>query len=117
MRVVRPAAAAAVTTAALLSVAAIARAQTPPPVPGTIDPVLAFREPADGAALVGEVKFVLRLTPADLAGVELLITVDGRELCTLQRPPWSCAWDAGREMREHHLRAVATLPEDRKSVV
>jgi len=116
MRVVRPAAAAAVTTAALLSVTAIARAQTPPPVPGTVDPVLAFREPADGAALVGEVKIVLRLTPADLAGVELLITVDGRELCTLQRPPWSCAWDAGREMREHHLRAVATLPDGRRLV-
>ena len=56
---------------------------------------LAFREPAEGAALVGEVEIIVTLTPADLAGVQLVMTVDGRELCTLQRPPWSCTWDAG----------------------
>jgi Ca-activated chloride channel family protein len=107
---------AAATAAVLLHATAVAAAQAPPAPPAAADPVLSFREPAEGAALVGEVTIVLRLTSADPAGVELLITVDGRELCTRQRPPWSCTWDAGREMREHHLRAVATLPDGRRLV-
>ena len=112
---VRHVSVAASTVAALLIAAAIAAAQSSPP-PVAAEASLAFREPAEGAALVGEVKIIVALTPADLAGVQLVMTVDGRELCTLQRPPWSCTWDAGREMREHHLRAVATLGDGRRLV-
>ena len=111
----RPAAVAVSTAAALLIAAAIAQAQGLPPA-AAAEAVLTFREPAEGAALVGEVRIAVRLTPADLAGVELVLTVDGRELCTLQQPPWACTWDAGREMREHHLRAVATLNDGRRLV-
>jgi Ca-activated chloride channel homolog len=85
---------------------------SPPPAAAE----LGFREPAEGATIVGEVTIVVRLTPPDLAGVEMVITVDGRELCTRQRPPWSCTWDAGPAMREHHLRAVATLSDGRRLV-
>lgn len=112
----RPAAVAVSTAAALLIAAAIAQAQGSLPAPAAAEAVLTFREPAEGAALVGEVRIAVRLTPADLAGVELVLTVDGRELCTLQQPPWACTWDAGREMREHHLRAVATLNDGRRLV-
>ena len=66
--------------------------------------------------LLGEVTIAAALTPPDPGGVELLFTVDGRELCRLQRPPWSCAWDAGRDMREHHVRVVATLADGRRLV-
>jgi VWFA-related protein len=101
---------------ATLLVPAMAHAQATTKPPAAADAALSFRDPADGAALVGEVTIVVALKPADLAGVELVMTVDGRELCTLQRPPWSCTWDAGREMREHHLRAVATLSDGRRLV-
>jgi Ca-activated chloride channel family protein len=77
---------------------------------------LTIREPPEDVAVLGEVTIAVALTPADPGGVELLITVDGRELCRLQRPPWSCVWDAGREMREHHLRVVATLADGRRLV-
>jgi VWFA-related protein len=78
--------------------------------------VLTIREPAEGAAVVGDVTISVGLKGGDLAGAQILVTVDGRELCTLQRPPWSCTWDAGREMREHHLRVVATLGDGRRVV-
>jgi Ca-activated chloride channel homolog len=117
MSVFRRAAAALTIAAALSGAAVLVQAQgTPAPGRAKADAALTFREPAEGAPLVGEVTIVVELTPRDLAGVELVMTVDGRELCTLQRPPWSCAWDAGREMREHHLRAVATLPDGRRLV-
>jgi Ca-activated chloride channel homolog len=44
------------------------------------------------------------------------VTVDGRELCRLDRGPWSCPWDADGEAQEHHLRVVATLPDGRRLV-
>jgi Ca-activated chloride channel homolog len=115
MSLVRRVAFVASAVATLLLPAAMAHAQAAPKPPAA-ETALSFRDPAEGAAVVGEVTIVVALTPADLAGVELVITVDGRELCALQRPPWSCTWDAGREMREHHLRAVATLSDGRRLV-
>jgi Ca-activated chloride channel homolog len=79
-------------------------------------PTLSIREPVEGAPVLGQIAITVAITPADAAGVELLITVDGRELCTLQRPPWSCTWDAGRDMREHHVRVAATFPDGRRLV-
>ncbi len=79
-------------------------------------PTLTISEPADGAPLLGEIAITATLRPADLRGVEVFITIDGRELCRLQSPPWSCRWDAGRELREHHVRVVATLPDGRRLV-
>ena len=116
MRPVRQAGVTGATVAALLVAPAIAWAQTSPPPPAAAAAALSFGEPAEGTAIVGEVKIIVKLTPADLAGVQLVLTVDGRELCTLQRAPWSCTWDAGREMREHHLRAVAMLSDGRRLV-
>jgi Ca-activated chloride channel homolog len=116
MSAVRHAAAVAAAFVAVLFLApAAARAQGSS-APAAADAVLSFQEPADGAAIVGEVRIAVTLTPADLAGVRVVLTVDGRELCTLERAPWSCTWDAGREMREHHLRAVATLGDGRRLV-
>jgi Ca-activated chloride channel family protein len=55
------------------------------------------------------------LAPASAAAA-LVFTVDGREMCRLERGPWSCAWEADGEMQEHHLRVVATLPDGRRLV-
>jgi len=99
----RSAAVAAMSGALLILASSVPRAQ--------VAPTLSIREPIEGAPVLGQITISVALAPADATGVELLITVDGRELCTLQRPPWSCAWDAGRDMREHHVRAVATFPD------
>jgi Ca-activated chloride channel family protein len=77
---------------------------------------LRFREPADGATITGSTRIVMALDGALPAVTQMTLRVDGRELCTLTRPPWSCAWDAGRDMVEHHLRAVASLADGRRLV-
>jgi VWFA-related protein len=53
------------------------------------------------------------ITPeAALPGVQSVsFFVDGRLVCTAERPPFGCSWDAGTVLRGHHLRVVATLGE------
>lgn len=84
--------------------------------PAATEPTLAIREPPEDEAVVGAATIRVELTPTDLAVTDVAITVDGRELCRVLRPPWACAWDAGRDMREHHLRVVATLGDGRRLV-
>ena len=44
------------------------------------------------------------------------ITVNGRILCTVERAPFSCAWDPGPLVRGHHIRVVAALATGRDVV-
>lgn len=44
------------------------------------------------------------------------VFVNGRLMCSIQRPPFTCAWDAGAVMRGHHVRAVATFENGRRLV-
>ena len=37
--------------------------------------------------------------------------VDGRLVCTAERPPFRCTWDPGTVVRGHHVRVVATLAD------
>ncbi len=39
---------------------------------------------------------------------------DGQLVCTLERPPFECSWDAGRMVVEHTLRATAQLASGRR---
>ena len=86
-----------------------------PPAP-TGDAAIAIRSPAPDAAVVGDTLVEVAVTPPDARVDRLAIFVDGREVCSLARPPWSCRWDAGRTMDAHHLRAVATFADGRRSV-
>ena len=94
-------------------------AQSPGTAPAgrgaTQDVALLVAEPAEGATVVGLSTVIVESRPAGrLASVTIL--VDGRELCVLDRAPWSCRWDAGREVREHHVRVVAMLTDGRRLV-
>lgn len=37
------------------------------------------------------------------------VTVDGRAICTLERRPFRCSWNAGTDLNSFHIRAVADL--------
>jgi VWFA-related protein len=39
------------------------------------------------------------------------VFVDGRLVCTIERPPFGCTWDPGAVVRGHHVRVVATLAD------
>ncbi len=42
--------------------------------------------------------------------------VDGRLVCTVERPPFGCNWSSGDVVRGHHVRVVATLPDGRRLI-
>jgi VWFA-related protein len=118
----RPRWTAALALAGALTTLAVPHAQ-PPGVasevvaspPDGAGPSLVIRQPAENVAAVGVSPIVVAVTPVD-AQTRVTILVDGRELCSLERPPWSCRWDAGRDIREHHIRVVATVAGGRRLV-
>lgn len=77
---------------------------------------LAIVSPAEDTVATGVVAIEVAVTPDPAAATGMEVFVDGRELCSLARAPWTCRWDAGREVREHHVRVVATMADGRRLV-
>jgi VWFA-related protein len=89
-----------------------AAAQSPPA------PVLRIASPTSDAYLSGPVRLVARVDPPS---VEKSIQVvaffaGGRQVCTIQRPPFDCGWDAGDRIAEHQIRATALLKDGTRLV-
>lgn len=99
--------------AAIASLPLLAAGSQAPVPPG---PAIVITEPVEGGAVTGEVRLTVVVTPPKTAVTDVTMSIDGRELCALTRAPWQCAWDAGRDMREHHLRVVATLADGQRLV-
>jgi Ca-activated chloride channel homolog len=78
-------------------------------------PRLAITAPEDGAYVSGPSTFQVRVEAEPSAIREVSLFADGRLICTLERPPWECAWDAGPKVAEHLLRAVAVLTDGRRA--
>jgi VWFA-related protein len=76
---------------------------------------LVIREPAQGVTVVGQTQVTVTTRPAGRLA-QATVFVDGRELCVIERAPWSCRWDAGANVQEHHVRVVATLADGRRLV-
>lgn len=102
----------AIAAGALLVIALLppfARAQAPAPDP------LAITSPADGSYVTGPVLLQVRAaTPGAIRTVTFF--ADGRSVCTVARQPFECNWDAGEGLREHVVRAVATLADGSRLV-
>ena len=66
--------------------------------------------PADGI-VAGATRLEAVIEPQDAVSTvqAVTFTVDGRLACTIERPPFACAWDSGEVVRGHHVRVVATL--------
>jgi VWFA-related protein len=43
------------------------------------------------------------------AAANVTFSVDGRPVCTMERPPFECAWDAGSNVAPHQVRLVVAL--------
>ena len=79
-------------------------------------PALSIISPAEDAVATGVVTIDVAIVPDPRVAATIEVFVDGRDLCTIARAPWSCTWDAGRDIREHHVRVVATLVDGRRLV-
>ena len=67
--------------------------------------------PDDGSYLMGAVRLTIAFEPLSIVTQVRQVRwfANGRQVCTTAVPPFSCEWDAGEIVREHVIRAVATL--------
>jgi hypothetical protein len=61
-------------------------------VPG--EPRLEILSPADASFVSGSTPMRAAVDPA-AAATSVVFFADGRQICTVARPPFDCAWDAG----------------------
>jgi hypothetical protein len=74
--------------------------------------------PADGTFVTGAVRLAIAFEPMSLVTDVRLVRwfADARQVCTVERPPFTCEWDAGELMKEHVIRAVAVLKDGQQVV-
>lgn len=87
----------------------------PGPV-ASVRPAVRIDYPPANVAVVNDIAIAVSTAPPDVAPVSITIFVDGRELCRRDAPPWSCRWNAGPQIREHHIRVVARFPGGARAV-
>ena len=76
---------------------------------------LVISSPTEGSYITGPVLLQVRAATPDTIRL-VTFYADGRSVCTVARPPFECNWDAGPGLREHVVRAVATLADGGKLV-
>ena len=95
-------------------------AQQPPPAgaaaatPGA--PAIRITSPENDTYVTGSAALTAVLDPASTGVERVSFFADGRLVCAVERPPFTCPWDAGPGVREHVIRAVAQLPGGGRAV-
>lgn len=64
--------------------------------------------PGEDAYVSGPTLLRARVEP-DGAAATVIFFVDGRQVCSVGKPPFECDWDAGDVILEHQVRVVANL--------
>jgi Ca-activated chloride channel family protein len=85
-------------------------------IPAAQEPALRIIEPQNGVYLGGEVLVRAAMQPAEQPVKRMSFFVDGRLVCTVDEPPFECAWNAGVEIRPHFFRVVALLPDGNRVI-
>ncbi len=73
-------------------------------------PQLKILSPGEDAYVTGSTLLRARVEPPESV-TGLTFFVNGRQACALTALPFECEWDAGPAVREHQVRAVATLKD------
>lgn len=94
-----------------------------PAAPGTAaaepaDVTLTIVSPVDNTMVSGNSLVRALVLPPRLEVLvdSVSIYADGQLLCRVQAPPFECGWDAGTRIREHTVRAVADLRDERRLI-
>jgi Ca-activated chloride channel family protein len=74
-------------------------------------PSVAIVSPRDGEYVSGPTVLRARVEPATRHPARVTFFANGRHVCTIERPPFECPWDAGPTVDEHEVRAVAWLED------
>lgn len=75
-----------------------------------------FLFPPHGSYVSGPIQIRVGVSPTGLAVQRLTVYADGRVVCSFERGPYACDWDAGPLVEAHALRAVAQLTDGRRVV-
>lgn len=81
-------------------------------------PTLRITSPAADDIVTGSTRLQSVVSPEEIVPTVQTVSffVDGRLVCTVERPPFGCTWDPGAIVRGHHMRVVATLADGRRLV-
>jgi Ca-activated chloride channel family protein len=82
-------------------------------VSGGQQPAVRITSPVRDAVVSHGIRLEAALAP-EVDVKSLTFSVNGRLVCTVDRPPYSCPWDPGNVIRGHHIRVVAVLPDGRR---
>ena len=77
--------------------------QSPPPA------AIRILSPEPDSYISGTITLKAEIVPATVAVERVSLFADGRLVCAVDWPPYECGWDAGGGVREHVIRAVATI--------
>jgi Ca-activated chloride channel homolog len=77
-------------------------------------PEIVFENPLNDTYASGPMSVSVRIVPASTVVRTVSLFADGKLLCTLEHPPYQCPWDAGIRLKEHLIRATATLGDGRQ---
>jgi Ca-activated chloride channel homolog len=81
----------------------------------TAAPRLQILSPADGSLVSGQTVLRASVDPAAIV-TSVIFSVDGKQICTVSKVPFECAWDAGPSVVEHQIRVVANLAKGSRIV-
>jgi Ca-activated chloride channel homolog len=94
----------------LMAVAAVPLVLRGAAAPQSVDPAIVFESPTDEGYASGPMPIRIRLEPkADAEVQSVSFVADGKLVCTVERPPFECAWDAGPKVAEHAIRVSVLL--------
>jgi len=103
---------AALAGALMLSIAGVPARALPQAPEGAKVTVIA---PQAGDYLSGPTTLKATVEPADAVTL-VTFYVDGRQICSLNGPPWECEFDGGVTIAEHQVRVVATYKPTGRAV-
>lgn len=83
---------------------------------GAQQPTVVIVSPGPDDLVSGPVTVSARVEPPTRRPVKVTMYADGRHLCTLEKPPFECSWDAGASLDEHEVRVVATFEDGSRAV-
>jgi Ca-activated chloride channel homolog len=82
------------------------------------EPTLRIASPTADSIVSGSTRLEAVIAPLDVVPTVQTVSffVNGRLVCTAERPPFTCTWDPGAIVRGHHVRVVATFSDGRRLV-
>ncbi len=79
---------------------------------------LRITSPTADSIVSGVIRIEAAIAPEQVLSAVQTVTffVNGRLVCTVERPPFGCSFNPGDVVRGHHVRVVATLTDGRRLI-